>query len=650
MVTVRRIVFGTLAAGALLALSGCPSPFLAAIKQAVANAPYTGVKGYNLVRQWGNPSPQYAFMAPVVKTDTAGFVYVADSSYRIRKFSGNGALQSTVAGVSSQGVNAQIFDMAFDPSGNMYVTTNDTYKVQKYDVNGNLLQQWGSATDLYPPGTGVAFSGPRGIAVDSSGNVYVVDGGTNHRVVMFNSSGGYLTEWGRQASEVYPPLPALGGVTFSTYNGYSEYPGVAVDSSNNVYVLDTGNHRVVKFSIAAGPTANYSATWGGGTTDYYPPSVPGPAGPTMSTPTGISLGISGFSTYVYVVDTSNNRIIKFDTNGNYQTTWGNSSQFTFPNGIAIDTSGYVYVAEPSSGSGFSMGRIQKFDVSSTPTLIAVWGGALSTADGMLGAPWGIAFDSTGNILVVDYANSRIQRFSTTGTFMSKWGSAGAGAGQLGFPTGIATDPSTGKIYVSEIMNSRYQVFDSAGNSLATVGTPGTGNGQLSFPTAIARDSSGNLYVSDMQNHRVQVFSSSGYYLRQWGSSGTGDGQFTFAYSIAVDPSGYVYVSDLYANRIQKFDLNGNLVAKIGSSGSGNGQFYAPLGMTVDPLGNLYVCDLMNHRVQKFDSSGVFVASFGGPGVGNGTFGWPCSVAIDASGNIFVTDLAGSIVQEFAPTF
>jgi DNA-binding beta-propeller fold protein YncE len=623
MVGIKRVVAAGGLAAVIVALVGCPSPFLARIKQEIAKAPFIG-STYVFARQFGNPHPEWSFNSPVVKTDTAGFVYVADSSFRIRKFSGAGVLQSTVSGISQQGTGARIYDMAFDTSGNMYVTTNDTNKVQKYNVSGNLLLQWGSSTDLYGAGT-VAIGSARGIAVDSSGFVYVVDSTFGHyRVLKFNSSGAYQTEWGNATTYGTTPTAAL-----SSPQGIVEYGG-------NVYVLDSGNHRVVELNSANGA---YVYDWGADVTDLYPPTT----GMALSSPSGIAIGTTGFSTYVYVADTSNNRIVRFSTGGTYNADWGSSSTFSTPDGVAIDTSGYVYVTD---GSGSFQDRIQKFDVTSTPALNATWGGSLGTGDGLTVAPWGVAFDSNGSIVLSELLNSRLERFDAAGAFVAKYPLPGS------FTTGVAID-AAGQIYATDFTTSRYKILDSSGNTVTSVGGAGAGDGQLSSPIGAALDSSGNVYIADSGNTRVQVFSSSGYYARKWGSAGTADGQFTAGsnYGIAVDPTGgFVYVSDYRANRIQKFDLNGNFLLKWGTFGNGDGQLNAPIGIAVDPIGNVYICDMMNHRVQKFDSNGNFITKFGTAGAGNGGFGWPVGIAVNAAGTVVVTDYTGALVQEFTPQF
>jgi tripartite motif-containing protein 71 len=609
------VLAAALSAGAL---ASCASPLLARINEEIARAPFTGTK-YAFTRQWGNTAPEYSFYRPIVKTDTAGFVYVADSSYRVRKFNAAGVLQSTVSGESSKGVGARIYDMAFDSSGNMYVTTNDTATVQKYDVSGNLLLQWGAATDLYPPAGGVALSVPRGIAVDTAGNVYVVDYG-NHRVVQFSSTGGFMAEWGR--SEKYP-LPT---------DTFMYHPnGIAVDASGNVYVVDAGNDRVLKFT-SAGVFLNESS------------------GVTMNSPSSVALGVSGSVTSVYVTDTYNDQIARFGTSLSFVSVWGDSTSFSYPESLAVDTTGAVYVAD---GSSMDKGRIQKFDVSSTPVLTTTWKSGSGSDNGLVLAPWGVAFDPSGNVIVTEIGNNRLQKFDAAGAFSAAWGSAGSGAGQFSFPISVAIT-GAGVIYVADMSNRRYQVLDASGTATATVGSAGTGNGFFGAPMSLDYDASGNVYVMDAGNALVQIFSPNGYFIKQWGTKGTDAGQFTVGgtYGIAVDRTGAgaVYVSDYVANRIQKFDLAGTYLSAVGTAGSGDGELNAPIGMAVDPAGNLYVCDMMNHRVQKFDSAGKFLAAFGGPGAGNGTFGWPVGVAVNASGTVVVTDYVGSLVQEFDPTF
>ena len=274
--------------------------------------------------------------------------------------------------------------------------------------------------------------------------------------------------------------------------------------------------------------------------------------------------------------------------------WGSNGsgdgQFTYPRGIAVDASGNIYICDSYNN------RVQKFN--SIGTFITKWGSFSTTLDGKFNYPNGIAVDSSGNVYVADGSNHRIQKFDSSGTFITKWGSSGSGDSQFSFPNGVAVD-SSGNVYVADSTNNRVQKFDSNGTFITKWGSSGSGDGQFYYARGIAVDASGYVYVSDQNNHRIQKFNSSGTFITKWGSSGTGDGQFNRPLGVAVDASGNVFVADEYNNRIQKFDSSGTFITKWGSNGSGDSQFIYPWGTAVDASGNVYVDDTYNHRIQKF---------------------------------------------------
>jgi DNA-binding beta-propeller fold protein YncE len=253
-------------------------------------------------------------------------------------------------------------------------------------------------------------------------------------------------------------------------------------------------------------------------------------------------------------------------------------------------------------------------------------------------PHAVAVDSSNNVYVADYSNSRIVKFSGNGTYLTQWGSNGTGPGQFESPFGAAVD-SSNNVYVVDDGNNRVEKFDSNGNYLTQWGSAGSGNGQLEYPHGIAVDTSNNVYVADSYNNRVEKFGSNGNYLTQWGSAGSGNGQFNYSWGIAVDSSNNVYVSDDGNSRIEKFDSNGNYLTQWGSAGGGNGQFESPLGVAVDSSNNIYVIDYgSNNRVEKFESNGNYLTQWGASGSGNGQFESPLGVAVDSSGNfIYVAD-------------
>jgi tripartite motif-containing protein 71 len=608
-------------AAAVLALAACPSPFLEKIKEEIAKYPYTATS-YSWLRQWGNAyKPEWTFVGPIVKTDTAGFVYVADSTFQIRKFNSSGVLQKTYALQTTLGLAGQVYDMAFDASGNMYAVTNNTNQIQKYTNAGAFVTDWGGST-VYGS---FALTTPRAIAVDPSGNVYVTD--TKQRVVKFSSSGAFQAEWA--------------GTMGTAALGTSLY-GIAVDRSSNVYVSDANNNRVVKLTSAGA----FTSEWGGAT------PYPATTGTILSSPRGITLS-TGTTQYVYLADRSNNRVVKTDTSGTNTTAvivglgaGTSDGYFNYPNTVAVDTSGSIYVGDDAG----TFDRVQKFN--STPAWVATWGGAPGSADGVVANVGGVLLDSSDASYVVDVYNQRIEKFNSTGNYAGvKWGSSGSANSQFKFngPPTIAMD-SSGKIYVADAGNNRIQVFDSTGAYLNQWGTSGAGNGQFGSysPSGVVVDSAGNIYAADTSNRRIQVFDSNGYYLRQWGSSGSGDGQFLSVYGIALDSSGNVYVSDMGSHRIQKFDSQGNLLLKWGSQGSADGQFQSPVGVTVDKYDHVFVADMGNRRVQKFDSSGNFLCKWGSIGSGSGSFAWVVGVGVNSHGHVLTTDWYGNLVQEFQP--
>jgi hypothetical protein len=116
----------------------------------------------------------------------------------------------------------------------------------------------------------------------------------------------------------------------------------------------------------------------------------------------------------------------------------------------------------------------------------------------------MAVDSSNNIYVADTGNNRIQKFNSSGTFLTKWGSNGTGNGQFDSPNGISVD-STGNVYVADTNNNRIQKFSSTGVFIDSCGSAGTGDGEFSGPQDVAADASGNIYVADTGNERIQKF-------------------------------------------------------------------------------------------------------------------------------------------------
>jgi DNA-binding beta-propeller fold protein YncE len=261
-------------------------------------------------------------------------------------------------------------------------------------------------------------------------------------------------------------------------------------------------------------------------------------------------------------------------------------------------------------------------------------------------PSAVALDSSNNVYVADFSNNRVEKFTSSGNYLTQWGGSGSGNGQFIGAAGVAVD-SSNNVYVVDYGNGRVQKFDSNGNYLTQWGSSGSGNSQFAYPHGIAVDRSNNVYVTDDGNNRVEKFTSSGNYLTQWGGSGSGNGQFHGAQGVAVDSSNNVYVADFSNNRVEKFTSSGNYLTQWGNFGTGNGQFFHPYDIAVDRSNNVYVADLSNNRVEKFTSSGNYLSQWGSSGGGAGQFSAPVGVAVDRRGNfVYVADAGNARIQVF----
>ena len=306
--------------------------------------------------------------------------------------------------VGAWGTDGYCIGVAVSPlNGYIYVTNRNTNRVEVFDANGNLQFSWGEA------GTGDGqFSSPYGIALDMAGDVYVVDH-FNERVQKFSPNGDFILEWG----------------TYGRGDGQFIEPfGVCTDSTGNVYIVDEHNHRVQKFEN----DGTLIGWWGKD-----------------------DLGQTGWH------DLGSGREGR---NGH------GDGEFYYPIDIAVDRSGYVYVADADNH------RVQKFTDSGS--LIGWWGkddagytgwhdpgtgryGVSGAENGQFNVPKGIAVSAAGYVYVTCRDNRRAQQFTGDATCVGEWGEFGTGNGQFNSPVGIATDSSE-YVYIADQMNSRIQKF------------------------------------------------------------------------------------------------------------------------------------------------------------------------------------------------
>jgi len=284
-----------------------------------------------------------------------------------------------------------------------------------------------------------------------------------------------------------------------------------------------------------------------------------------------------------------------------------------------------------------------------PALDLVW--KIIGEPNPLNEPVGITVDQDGNVYVMDTQNGRVQKFDSSGNFISMWGSRGEGEGQfqnssrLRWLGHMAVD-TQGNLYVIDVYNFRIQKFDGSGNYQSQWGANGTGNGEFSlFPFDIAVDAQDNFYVCESgAAHRVQKFDASGKFLLAWGQLGYKDAEFSQGdtCTLAIDPTGNVLVAD-NSGRIQKFDANGQFVSKI-IMPPVNNVSVSIYNLAVDKQGNIYVLDTNHALIIKLDSEGQVLASWNILGEDTSTDFQ--DMTVDSEGNIYISDSLNNVVKKF----
>jgi len=537
-------------------------------------------------------------------------------------------------GGTGDGQFAYPMGLAVDNQNNIYVADNGNYRVQKFDSNGNFLFKLG----CMGAGDG-QLNRPMRVATDPTGNFVYVSDGYNSRVQKFDLNGNFLLKWG----------------SVGTADGqFNQSEGIAVDSSGNVYVSDYNNSRIQKFDSSG----NFLLKWGSlgsGDSQFY--SAGGiPRGVAVDRNTG----------NVYVADTRNHRIQKFDSNGNFLLKWGGlgtgDGRVNTPEGVAVDTAGNVYVAERNGC------RIQKFN--SNGNFLSKWG-SIGTDNGQFNNSTDVVLDSFGDIYVIEGVNNRIQKFSytpITTRVISLSGNAAVSNllnGKLDFGNVPAGTTKQLTLTISNNGNSPITVssvtYPAAFTGDWSSGTIAVGSSQIvnvTFAPTLAQKYGGTLTVSCDKTGGANTMSISGssenmpIFVAKWGTpgnvAGSGNGEFSWPDGLTVDNADNIYVADNHNARMQKIDRYGNFLLKWGNSGTSEGQFAAPQRIVTDSTGNfVYVADgSSNNRIQKFDRNGNFLLKWGSAGTGDGQFATPTGMKVDNAGNVWVSDYGNYRVQKF----
>ncbi len=586
-----------------------------------------------------------------IALDNAGNLYIADAgNYRVRKVSGG--VITTVAGNGAPGFSGDggaataaqfsgLYAIAVDSSGNLFISANN--RVRK--VSGGIITTVaGNGTYGFSGDGGLATAAQitvaTGLVVDSSGNLFIVDG-NNYRVRKVTSGViNTIAGTGTYGSS------GDGGPAISAQ--LTNSAAIAIDSAGNLYIGD-GN-RVRKVT-----SGTITTVAGGGfgcpqQTDSVGDGCPA-ASAFLGSASGVTLDSSG---NLYISDSGSYRIRKVAAgvistvggNGFYQSSGdgglSSNSQFS-PQGLAVQSPGNVYITDPRSY------RIRKSSggliTTAAGTGACCYNGENLAATSAFVNASGVAVDNAGNLYTAE--NTRVRKISG-GTIATIAGNGFPGySGDNGPATSarvagaqkVAVDNS-GNVYIADLTNKRVRKI--SGGVITTVAGGGPADGATATstsaakPPAIAVDGSGNVYFPSPSDHRVYKVSTAGILtiVAGNGSSGfSGDGgspitaQLNDPYGVAVNNAGTaIYISDRNTNRVRL--VSGGTIITIAGGGTGCPQqtntvgdncsgtsatLSSPAALALSSSGNvLYIADSLNYRIRQI--TGGVIGTVAGNGI------------------------------------
>jgi uncharacterized protein (TIGR03437 family) len=565
--------------------------------------------------------------------------------------SGNGGTAVSTALSQPEGI-------AIDGSGNVYVSDAAVHQVRKIAPDGSIQTIVGTGVGGFAgdggPATAALLNQPYGLALDAAGNLYIADLG-NSRVRKVAIDGAIQTVAGGGA------LPAtstgLGGPATSVQ--LMQPRNVAVGDDGSLYISDFGANQLYQMttngilSLVAGTgTAGFS---GVGTSALLA---------QLNAPAGLTVDPRGA---IYFADSGNSRVRKV-YNGAIITVFNTPG----PTGVALDSSGMLYVAASSyfgtvvqpipgipsardltldsSGNIYvtSGAFVSEIPSSGVVTIIAGSGtspyfggdGGPATA-AQLYSPSQIAVDSAGNWYVSDTSNNRIRMITPAGVISTVAGTGAAGfsgdsgiatAAQFNSPRGIAIDGSN-NLYVADSGNNAVREITAAGTITSIAG-------QLNNPASVAIDAQGSVYIADSGNNRIVRVTASG--------TASGFAKINGPLAVAVDASGNVVVAD--ASQIWK-------VAADGTPSSLITGLTSPAGLAFASDGTLLIADTGANAIRRLDTSGVLtaIAGIGTAGFsGDGSsalaaqLSAPSGIALGANGTLLVADSGNNRIRSLTP--
>lgn len=554
--------------------------------------------------------------------------------YSITTIAGGGpnnlaALQSSIG---------QAEGIAFDASGNLYISDSYSSKVFKVSTSGILTVVAGNGTVGYSGDGGLAtaaqLSGPQGISVDGSGNLFIADTGNSVIREVAAGTGNIQTVAGNFAAG--PGYSGDGGLATSAQ--LSDPYGVFVDGAGNIFIADT-NNSVIR-EVAAG-TGNIQTVAGNASAGYS-----GDGGPATSAqldlPEGVFLDGTG---NIFIADTNNSVIRVVAQSG------------TVIAGVTIPAGDIQTVAGTNYNSSF--GTACKFTGAGGPALSA-----------FLCQPVGVFVDGSENVFIADTDNYAIREVGSSGTITNVAGTPGtfgysgnggaATSAVLNYTASVVVDGSgnvfiadTDNYMVREVIAGNIQAF-AGNNTLAYSGDGGAATGvALNFEGGVSADAAGNVYIADTNNSVVRVVN-------------TGSQAVTIA-GVTIQPG------DIQTIAGTGIACTAPVVGGCGDGGPAtSAELNYPYGIALDTAGNIFIAEtgliltessvirVINPGTTPITIAGITIqpgsietvagtmgmAGFTGDGGAptSAQLSNPQALAIDGSDDIFIADTENSAIR------